>query len=180
MQVAKSLDLRVACISFHIGSGSTDANQSYRGIADARTVFDQAVDLGDRPYVLDLSGGFTENDFATLATQASAISKALEDQFGMEEQLRDVAEPGRLFVYGTATLFCKVIGRRTEESRRMMYVNEGVFGNMMNALVEPPISSPYFVGNLGVDALMRHTAAVCWHKRHDQGFSDASMTLYIM
>lgn len=171
LQLAKSLDLRVVGISFHIGSGSTDATQFYRSIADARTVFDQAVALGYRPHILDLGGGFTENNFAP---QAAVISNALKDYFGMEERLRVIAEPGRLFACGAATLFCKVIGRRIEESRRMIYVNDGVYGNMMNALIEPPIPSPYFVGNLSVDALIRCAGT----KDRGQGLSASSITLY--
>lgn len=79
----------------------------------------------------------------------------IEEKFGKEENMELIAEPGKFFAGGTTTLFCNVIGRRLDdESRheRMIYINDGVYGNLMNALIESPISTPYLVKTRVTDA----------------------------
>jgi len=88
-----------------------------------------------------------------------------------------IAEPGRLFAEDSTTLFCKVIGRRIEyhqgkDRERMIYLNDGVYGNLMSALTEPPIPCPYFVGSLSMDTLMQCVDGI----NRDRDFSSSPVS----
>ena len=141
LELAKQYGLDVIGISFHVGSGSRDPSAFRRGVADARIVYDHAGKLGIHMRLLDVGGGFTDEKFEE---QTDELSRALADYFGTEP-VEIIAEPGRFFASGSATLFCKAIGRRVDPAtpkQRMLYINDGVYGNLMNAIIEPPIPTP--------------------------------------
>lgn len=60
-----------------------------------------------------------------------------------------MGESGRFIVSEVSSIACKVIGVRSRP-RNMVYINDGVYGNFMNALIEPPIPSPTIL-NLTID-----------------------------
>ena len=49
---------RVLVYSFHVGSGCYDATAFSQAVAVARSVFDQATDIGYNMELLDIGGGF--------------------------------------------------------------------------------------------------------------------------
>lgn len=56
--VAKSLNLNVMGVSFHIGSGSKDFTIYEDAIACARQVFNMGSEMGFKLELLDIGGGF--------------------------------------------------------------------------------------------------------------------------
>lgn len=130
LDLAKRLDLNVAGISFHVGSGATDPQVFLKAIRDARTVFDQAAGVGFDIRTIDVGGGFSSETFESMA---SVLSQALEDY--IPPHIRVIGEPGRYYVARAFTLACSVIARRTIENpdtrvaSYMAYLNDGLYGN---------------------------------------------------
>ena len=130
LDLAKKLDLNVTGISFHVGSGATDPQVFLKAIQDARTVFDQAADVGFDIKTIDVGGGFSSDTFEVMA---SVLSQALEDY--IPPHIRVIGEPGRYYVARAFTLACNVIARRTIENPTtqvpsyMAYLNDGLYGN---------------------------------------------------
>lgn len=126
----KELGLNLVGVSFHVGSGASDFSSLYKATRDARIVFDKATkDYGLPPLkVLDVGGGFQLESFK----EASAVLRlALEEYFPVSSNVEIIAEPGRYLVASAFTLAANVIAKRKlNDVESMIYINDGVYGNM--------------------------------------------------
>ncbi|CUS20228.1 LAQU0S01e01904g1_1 [Lachancea quebecensis] len=126
----KELNLNLVGVSFHIGSGASDFGSFYKAVRDARQVFDLALErFGlQNVHILDIGGGFQLDSF----TESSAVlNAALEEFFPPGTGVDVIAEPGRFFAASPFTLACHVIAKRAhDEKESMLYINDGVYGNM--------------------------------------------------
>ena len=105
-------------ISFHVGSGCTNAEAFYHAVVRARHVFDQAKALGYTFDLLDVGGGFNESSVVhgtTFEKFAAVLGPAVDEMFP-SKNVRVIAEPGRYYVGGPAYTLCVgIVGRRTVE-----------------------------------------------------------------
>jgi ornithine decarboxylase len=130
LQLAKSLELNVVGVAFHVGSGATDPLAFHKAVRDARWVFDHAASLGFNFHTLDVGGGLVPESFEE---KAGVLSAAL-DEF-IPAHIRIIGEPGRYYVQNAFTIACHVIARRavldaaTGRQNYMIYLNDGVYGN---------------------------------------------------
>ena len=137
LALARELDLNVAGVAFHVGSGASDPSAFLKAVQDARVVFDQAADLGFHLHTLDVGGGFSTETFDEMA---SVLSDALDIYFPPE--IRIIAEPGRYYTSSAFTIACNVIARRTVEDKDlgiksyMLYLNDGVYGNFSSIMFD--------------------------------------------
>ena len=137
LTLAKSLNLNVAGVAFHVGSGASDPTAFLQAVSDARIVFDQAAALGYTLHTLDVGGGFVSETFEEMA---AVLSGALDKYF--PRHIRIIAEPGRYYTSSAFTLACNVIARRTVEDREtgvksyMLYMNDGVYGNFSSIMFD--------------------------------------------
>jgi ornithine decarboxylase len=83
--------------------------------------------------ILDLGGGFTDSNFAAFAEH---LRPAIAHARHVFPQVQVIAEPGRYLACSSFTICCQVVGRRGDAEPPRLYVNDGVFGNFMNAFVE--------------------------------------------
>jgi ornithine decarboxylase len=85
--------------------------------------------------ILDIGGGFTSKNFSRAAQHLRQEITRAEETF---PTLQTIAEPGRFLACSAFTLTCQVIGKRgeTECTTPRLYLNDGVFGNFMNAIFE--------------------------------------------
>ena len=104
-QYAKTRGLPLSGISFHVGSGCSNANQYTRAILQASQSLDIMKALGHDCNTIDIGGGFTNSGFHRAAC---AITRA----FMMNPRVHMIAEPGRFFSEGSHSLFVKVIGKK--------------------------------------------------------------------
>ncbi|QHN93196.1 Ornithine decarboxylase [Arachis hypogaea] len=127
LQAAHDAGLTVIGVSFHIGSGGADAKAYHGAIAAAKGVLETASKLGmPKMHVLDIGGGFssgTEFDAAAIH-----VNDALEANFGNEEGITVIGEPGRYFAETAFTLATKVIGKRVRGELREYWINDGIYG----------------------------------------------------
>ncbi|KAJ5573464.1 uncharacterized protein N7459_007891 [Penicillium hispanicum] len=144
---AWELGLTVTGVSFHVGTGARNPTSFCRAIRHARIVFFQAVQVGFKPSILDIGGGFQDSTFEDTAAW---IRDAIQAEFPADVTV--VAEPGRFFARNAFTLVCRVIARRRQIGSAastgvpdMLYQNDGIYGNFMNVIMEKEIMVPQLV-----------------------------------
>uniref|UniRef100_A0A1A9UZ43 ornithine decarboxylase n=1 Tax=Glossina austeni TaxID=7395 RepID=A0A1A9UZ43_GLOAU len=158
MLLAKSLQLNVTGISFHVGSGCKDFPAYDRAINIAKKLFKFGELLGYDMNLLDIGGGFpgsSDENFKVVSFSseilkrkllvfiyalhipqiAAIVNKSLNRYFP-DRKVNVIAEPGRFFVAAAYTLICKVHAKREVRSpndnkllRKMYYLNDGVYGS---------------------------------------------------
>ncbi|PNS20520.1 Ornithine decarboxylase [Sphaceloma murrayae] len=137
LALAKELDLDVAGVAFHVGSGASDPEAFLKAVRDARFVFDQAAAVGYDLKTLDVGGGFVSETFDDMA---AVLSTALDAYF--PPTVRVIGEPGRFYVSSAFTIACNVIARRSVEDKElstksyMLYLNDGVYGNFSSIMFD--------------------------------------------
>lgn len=144
LRVAKSLDMDVIGISFHVGSGCFDASAFGEAVVLARKAFDMGEAEGFKFRLLDIGGGFPGrlSDGVQFQEIADILRPAIDQLF--DPSVRVIAEPGRYYVSSAFTLSVNITSRRAVARDRngsvatasaddhpsfMYYVNDGVYGS---------------------------------------------------
>lgn len=131
---SKALGLDVVGVAFHVGSGAKDFDSIYKSVRDLRQIFDAALDLGMQMSVLDIGGGFEPETFAESSLMVQyALDKYFPQHYAERHGIRFIAEPGRFMVANAFTLATHIIARRDlrrDGMEAMVYINDGVYGNM--------------------------------------------------
>ncbi|KAL8284072.1 hypothetical protein RQP46_005185 [Phenoliferia psychrophenolica] len=170
LKKAKSLQIEVAGISFHCGSGCTNPALFGDAVRRARWAFDVAIEEGFHPTLLDIGGGFEDDNFETIA---AVLRPAIEEHFPVKEGVRVIAEPGRYFVSKAFELATNIIARRAaregdddadaeaheggdlvmedvpegaepeEEPVVMYYINDGVYGAFNSIMFDHQVVQPH-------------------------------------
>ncbi|KAF0717492.1 Aste57867_2254 [Aphanomyces stellatus] len=111
---AKAIGSNVVGVSFHVGSGCSDAAAYTDAVARARKVFDIGASLGFDFEVLDIGGGFPGDANAPISFEeiAHTLNGALTKHFPASSGVKIISEPGRFFAATSHTLAVNVIGRK--------------------------------------------------------------------
>lgn len=150
LALAKELGLNVVGVSFHVGSGASDANAFLKAVQDARVVFNQAGTYGFNLQTLDVGGGFSSDTFEEMA---AVLNDALDEY--MPSSVNIIGEPGRYYVSSAFTLATHIIARRTienpatREKSYMVYLNDGLYGNFSSIMFDHqnPVAQVLRTGN---------------------------------
>ena len=144
LQLAMELDLNVVGVSFHVGSGSYDPTAFATAVKDARKVFDEALEIGYDLRILDVGGGYGNDNFEDIA---AVLGPAIDTYF--PPSIRVIAEPGRYYVESAFTIATHVIARRAVHNESMaglpsfmLYMNDGVYGNFSGILFDHQDPTP--------------------------------------
>jgi ornithine decarboxylase len=160
LALAHELGLNVVGVSFHVGSGASDAMAFWKAVKDAYDVFEEGRRHGFNMKTLDVGGGFCGDTFETMAT---VLNAALDKYFPAHSNINLIAEPGRYYVSTAFTIACNIIARRTVEyqpdvsmngsqfsaiqpmahatansarTRYMLYINDGLYGNFSSIMFD--------------------------------------------
>ncbi|KAJ9592498.1 hypothetical protein L9F63_015815 [Diploptera punctata] len=141
LKLARSLDLDVIGVSFHVGSGCGDPPAFRRAIASAKMLFNAGENLGYNFRILDIGGGFPGNKNSSIHKISEVVNAALEDYFPDPGLVRVIAEPGRFFVASAFTLATNIHSKREipaggETTSVMYYINDGVYGSFNSLLYD--------------------------------------------
>ncbi|XP_037049959.1 ornithine decarboxylase 1-like isoform X2 [Bradysia coprophila] len=133
IELAKSMDLNIVGISFHVGSGCQDPPAYSKAIHASRKLFDFAENLGFHFNILDIGGGFPGDNNTNIELIATIINDSLDLHFA-SSNVTFIAEPGRFYVASAYTLACQVhsireIRQNGQLDSMMYYVNDGVYGS---------------------------------------------------
>jgi ornithine decarboxylase len=146
----RELNLDLVGVSFHVGSGCFSSSAFVDAVLLARKVFDLAEEVGFKPNLLDLGGGWPGVDTSNLSFVdiAKDLAPVLDQYFPPE--VRIVAEPGRFFCTSCYTLAVSIISRRerwvkpksdgenTEEPTKeiLYYLSDGLYGSFNNIVFD--------------------------------------------
>lgn len=139
LELAKTLNIDVVGVSFHVGSGCYSADPYRRAIQDAKKIFIRARELDIVMNILDIGGGFPgyDNETISFSIIAETIRDELQKSFSDITNLEVIAEPGRYFVTTSHTLVVNVIGKKelhnnnnnNNNKRFIYYINSGVYSS---------------------------------------------------
>ncbi|QKF93844.1 ornithine decaroboxylase [Fadolivirus algeromassiliense] len=140
LKIAKSLNLKIIGVSFHVGSGCMNPETYKTSIKDSRKVFDMGKQHGFEMTFLDIGGGFpgVDSEKISFPMIAHKINEALDEYFSDIENLTIIAEPGRYFVAASYSLVLSVINKKvrvdkeTGEKFITYYINDGVYSSFSN------------------------------------------------
>lgn len=131
LRAVRDLELKLIGVSFHVGSGASDFSTVTKAVQDSRRVFDMVESYGlPELRLLDVGGGY---QFETFTEVSKVLNTALDYFFpeSTHSHVEFIAEPGRYLVATAFTLATSVIGKRTNNDyESMVYINDGVYGNM--------------------------------------------------
>ena len=151
LETAKVLGLKVAGVSFHVGSGSMSPDAYDNAISAAKDVFHMALAAGHPPCtLLDIGGGFTSSFVGSLGEVSEypsnfrSVAAAIDRLFPTEEypHLRCISEPGRYFAGASVTIAAMVYGKRESEESTPTepafdyWITDGVYGNFNNIIYD--------------------------------------------
>jgi ornithine decarboxylase len=147
LNIAKSLELNIVGVSFHVGSNCLDAKTYYTALEDVKKVFIIAGENGFSFNLVDIGGGFPGYDKegeVTFEEMAEQINKGIDDFFP-EEGIEFIAEPGRYFVCSSHTLVTNIIGKKKLCDKFTYYLNDGIYGSFNCVYFDnaKPVIMPY-------------------------------------
>ncbi|KAK8735220.1 hypothetical protein OTU49_005567 [Cherax quadricarinatus] len=148
LATARTLDLNIVGVSFHVGSGCREPAVFHRAIAAAKQVFEQAEALGFTPNLLDIGGGFPGTRSSSLDEVSDYINKALEEFFPEGCGVKIIAEPGRYVVASAFTLATNILAMREVCDDNgfilstMYYINDGVYGSFNCTIYDHQVVYP--------------------------------------
>jgi len=139
IETAMHLNLNLAGVSFHVGSGQMSPETFSESIQNARALFDFAREkYGCKMHLLDLGGGYPGNSDSMDLFNAIAkeINQALEIHFPADlfaqlngtsdddNKLRIIAEPGRYYAASAFTLCVNIIAKRVMQQSSQQQKHE--------------------------------------------------------
>lgn len=141
LQQAKSMELNVYGVSFHVGSGCEDENVYKTAIKDCKSVYDIAKEIGYDLSIIDIGGGFPGNDDEYFKKIANVINSARDEYFNNID-IRFIGEPGRFISTSAYTLVTSIINKKivinkeTNTKHFIYYLSESVYGSFNNIIFD--------------------------------------------
>ncbi|GAA5822210.1 hypothetical protein JCM10212_002492 [Sporobolomyces blumeae] len=165
LKQARALGVSVTGISFHCGSGCKDPLLFADAIRRARWAFDVGKEEGFEFDLLDIGGGFEDDNFEAIA---KVLRDAIAEHFPKEEGVKIIAEPGRYYVCRAFELATNIIAKRAarqgtndedsmmqdgrdddvveedeEKPTVMYYVNDGVYSSFNSIMFDHQVVHPH-------------------------------------
>jgi ornithine decarboxylase len=137
LDLAGSLGIRVAGLSFHVGSQSRRPDTKLRAIEACSALLRERLGRGiEAPVTLDIGGGFPI-DYLEPALPidefCAPIRRALSD---LPAGTRVIAEPGRFICGPAGTVLTSVMGRAQRDGRWWFYLDDGLYGSFSGQLYD--------------------------------------------
>ena len=137
MLAARDAGLGVEGISFHVGSQCTNFENYVQALNLAAGIFNEANSRGFNLNLLDIGGGFPapyDNQVKPFRNLARRINSEIDRLF--PKNIEILAEPGRFMCATCATLVSKVIGKANRNSKRLYYIDDGIYHTYSGVLCD--------------------------------------------
>jgi ornithine decarboxylase len=129
LRLAAGLRIKIAGLSFHIGSQASGPAMFIEAIARCREMMLAAEEAGHAPGILDIGGGFPVDYLQRsmpIEEFCAPIRAALE---ALPRGVRVIAEPGRYISAPAAVAVSTVMGRALRGDRWWYYLDDGLYGS---------------------------------------------------
>lgn len=140
MDLAAALGLRVAGISFHVGSQTRKSAMWGPTLDEMSRVWYAAREAGHELTLLNIGGGFPAfygDAIEPLDAYASKVMRQVQDRFG--PVMRVMAEPGRGMVGDAGVIVAEVLTtsrKTTSDLHRWVYLDIGKFSGLAETMDE--------------------------------------------
>ena len=127
----KELTMQLCGVTFHVGSQCSNLDNWVSGIQLAKALFEQLIQHGFEPELLNLGGGYPlqlTGEEPSIEDIGAVINKALQS---MPDHVQIMAEPGRFLVGSAGCLLSQVIGTASRNENRWLYLDTGVYGGLL-------------------------------------------------
>ena len=135
---AHRLGLRPAGVSFHVGSQCMQVG-NYIEAFEMVSIIVRDARLKQIPLeIVDIGGGFPIrhfNDEEDLFSQMAPIINIELDRL-FDNNIRLLAEPGRVLVGPTCSLFMSVIGKSIRMNKHWYYLDDGIYGTLSGIMFD--------------------------------------------
>ena len=144
---ARKASIPIQGVSFHVGSDARDQRVFQYAIDCGVNVLKTLKNLGFSSNILDIGGGFTSSNFYQAS---SIINETLSKHYPISDNLRIIAEPGRLFAEESATFFTPIIGKRLRNGIREYWICDGMYGSFNCMIYDKqfpkfyPLTTPHY------------------------------------
>jgi ornithine decarboxylase len=137
VELAASLGIAVAGLSFHVGSQSASPKTKLRAIEACAAIIRSTQGKGmAMPATLDIGGGFPI-DYLEPALPIDEFCAPIRAALtGLPEGTRVIAEPGRFICGPAGTVVTTVMGRAWREGRWWYYLDDGLYGSFSGQLYD--------------------------------------------
>jgi ornithine decarboxylase len=137
VDLAGRLGLRVAGLSFHVGSQSRRPDTKLRAIEACAALIQERLGRGlDAPLTLDIGGGFPI-DYLEPAVPIEEFCAPIRRVLAtLPAGTRVIAEPGRFICGPAGTVLASVMGRAQRDGRWWYYLDDGLYGSFSGQLYD--------------------------------------------
>jgi ornithine decarboxylase len=118
---AKSKNINLKGISFHVGSGGNDGKVYYNSIEIAKKLCNSLKEQGHSANTIDIGGGFLSDE-----TDFVRKCKYIKDAYDSKYEF--IAEPGRFFSSVSQDFFVKVIGKKPWKDGWRYTIDDSLYG----------------------------------------------------
>jgi ornithine decarboxylase len=129
LRLAAGLRIKIAGLSFHVGSQASGPSMFIEAIARCRELMLVAEETGHAPGILDIGGGFPVDYLQRcmpIEEFCAPIRAALAE---LPPGVRVIAEPGRYISAPAAVAVSSVMGRALRGDRWWYYLDDGLYGS---------------------------------------------------
>ena len=137
LAVARRLGVKVAGLSFHVGSQTPTPTMHVRAIEACGALIRAARAAGDTDLrIVDFGGGFPA-DYREPAMPIEQFCTPIRESLAkLPEGLRLIAEPGRYISAPAGTCVATVMGRAQRGGRWWYYLDDGIYGSFSGQLCD--------------------------------------------
>jgi ornithine decarboxylase len=137
IDLAGELGIRVAGLSFHVGSQSRTPDTKLHAIGACAAIIRERQGRGIcAPATLDIGGGFPI-DYLKPAMPIEEFCAPIRDGLAvLPSGTRAIAEPGRYICGPAGTVLATVMGRAFRDGRWWYYLDDGLYGSFSGQLFD--------------------------------------------
>jgi ornithine decarboxylase len=129
LRLAAELRIKVAGLSFHVGSQSSGPAMFIEAIARCRELMLVAEETGHAPGILDIGGGFPVDYLQRCMPIEEFCAPIRAALTALPPGVRVIAEPGRYISAPAAVAVSSVMGRALRGERWWYYLDDGLYGS---------------------------------------------------
>ena len=137
VELARSLGIGVAGLSFHVGSQSASPRTKLRAIEACAAIIRATQGKGmATPATLDIGGGFPIDYLEPALPIEDFCAPIRAALAALPDGTRVIAEPGRFICGPAGTVVTTVMGRAWREGRWWYYLDDGLYGSFSGQLYD--------------------------------------------
>lgn len=142
LDTAKTLQMNIAGVSFHVGSGCQNADVYRTAILDAKETIIYGKSLWHDMNIIDLWGGYPGTERKISFSKIAQIIRTVYEENKDLQNLTWIAEPGRYMVTNSHTLVTEVIWVKQSPENIRYYLNEGLYMSLSGIMFD--YQTPHF------------------------------------